>query len=50
MKLEDIKDKIDEFFDNITPEELYYSAFNEYKFKECENEESDNRQGNDLNE
>lgn len=34
MKLEDIKDKIDSFFDNITPEELYDMAVNKYGFKD----------------
>lgn len=38
MKLEDVKKQIDEYFDKITPQELY-SKLKIYGFKECDNEE-----------
>ena len=38
MKLHDVKHKIDNFFDNITSEELFDLAINKYGFEEITND------------
>lgn len=38
MKLEDVKDRIDRFFDNISAEELYEISVNKYGFRDATND------------
>ena len=41
MKLLDVKERIDSFFDNITPDELYELSLR-YGFKEIKDDDEDN--------
>ncbi len=38
MKLEDVKDRIDNYFDNISAEELYELSVKKYGFRDATND------------
>ena len=43
MKLEDVKDRIDNFFDNISAENLYELSVNKYGFRDSSNDIEDEK-------